>query len=104
MPVAGGYAGILAGQFHWWQEPQSTDTSNPIPFWEATFTAPQVGGTSAVHLSAFTGRFDVYPHETTSSSESRLDGLTEGAGTITVIPAPASAIVFVGVAAWRGRR
>ena len=103
-PEAGGYTGIIAGQFHWLQEPQFTDRSDPIAFWEATFTAPADAGEFTVNLSTLTTRFDVYIARQSSRTDSRLDGVTEGAATITIIPAPASAFVLLGALAMRRRR
>lgn len=103
VPDAGGYAGIIAGQFHWWQDPGATDRSDPIAFWEATFTAPTDADAFAVDLSTMTTSFIAYPHEWSSLTESRFDGLTEGSGTIFVVPTPASALVFFGLLATRRR-
>jgi hypothetical protein len=104
VPEAGGYSGVVAGQWHWWQMPFETDTSDPIAFWEATFTAPTDSGAFIVDLSTMTILFDVYFGAYSSGTESRLDGLTEGAGRITVVPAPASGLVLLGVLAMRRRR
>jgi hypothetical protein len=103
-PVDGGFAGILAGQIHdpFW--PRFTDTSDPIVFWEATFSAPTDAGAFTVDLSTITDRFDVYIARDSSRSESRLDGLTEGSGTITVVPAPAGAFALTGLLVRRRRR
>ena len=104
VPDAGGFAGIIAGQFHWWQDPGATDRSDPIPFWQATFTAPDEGRGFAVDLSTLSTRFDVYVSRDSSRSESRLDGLTEGSGRIIVVPAPASGLVMLALLASRRRR
>lgn len=103
-PDGGGYAGILAGQLHDPLDPLPTGTSDPIAFWEATFTAPTGFGQLAIELSTRTTRFEVYIDEGSRTAESRLDGLTEGAATIFVVPAPASALVLAGVLAIRRRR
>ncbi len=103
-PEAGGYAGIIAGQFHWWQDPGATDRSDPIAFWQATFTAPTGEGAFTIDLSTLTTRFDVYFAEWSSGTESRFDGLTEGAGRIVVVPAPASGLVLLCLLTARRRR
>lgn len=104
VPEAGGYTGIIAAQFHWWQDPLATDRSDPIAFWEATFTAPTDAGALTVDLSTITTRFEVWYSVDSSILESRFDGLTEGSGRITVVPAPASALVLLGLLAARRRR
>ena len=104
LPEGGGYAGIIAGQFHWWQDPGATDRSDPIAFWQGTFTAPTDAGPFVVELSTSTTLFDVYIDEFLSRTESRLDGLTEGTGRITVVPAPAGGLVFFGLLATCRRR
>ena len=103
-PVDGGFAGITAGQLNFPPAGGGADTSNPIAFWEATFTAPADLGALAVNLSTRTTLFDVYRSRDAGVPVSRLDGLTEGAGTITIIPTPASAIVLFGFVALRRRR
>lgn len=103
LPDAGGYAGIIAGQLHFPIAGPRADTSDPIAFWEATFTAPADAGAFTVDLSTLTTTFAVYIEPDTSRFESRLDGLTEGAGTIVVVPAPASALAFAGLLAMRRR-
>lgn len=80
------------------------DPSDPIAFWEATFTAPTDAGGFTVDLSTQTTVFAVYIEQFSARSESRLGGLTEGAATITVVPAPASALVLLGMVAMRRRR
>ena len=88
---ATGVDGILAGQLnfppagHW--EPQP----NPIPFWTATYTAPTDVAAPFISRDDPVGR-------------SRLDDLVEGSAVIRVIPAPASALVLVGLPAITTRR
>lgn len=107
MPSGTGYAGIIAGQLNF---PGGAgiyaDPTNPIAFWQATYTAPaDVPSPFEVDLSTMTTRYEVFTASGSSSSESRLDELIEGAGTITVIPAPASfAVLALGVACVRRRR
>lgn len=103
-PVDGGFEGILAGQLNFPLSTGYADPMNPIPFWEATFTAPLDAGAFEMDLSTRTTRFDVYADRMSSFSESRLDGLTEGAGRITVVPAPATVLVLIGLVAHCRRR
>ena len=103
-PDDGGYAGIIAGQLNFPPGMIPADDSDPIAFWEATFTAPTDAGAFAVDLSTQTMAFAVYIERDSARSESRLDGLTEGAGRIVVVPAPASAMVLIGVFVLRRRR
>lgn len=104
--VPGRFADVIAGQLNFppagiYAIPQP----NPIPFWEATFTAPVDGGGYVVDLSTISERFDVYIEQHTAISESRLDVLTEGEGTIFVIPSPASgALALLGLGAVTRRR
>ncbi|NRA58572.1 MAG: hypothetical protein HRU13_10720 [Phycisphaerales bacterium] len=102
---ATGVDGILAGQLnfppagHW--EPQP----NPIPFWTATYTAPtDVAAPFDVTLLTQTSRFEVYISRDDPVGRSRLDDLVEGSAVIRVIPAPASALVLVGLPAITTRR
>ncbi|MGD1914803.1 MAG: hypothetical protein ACFCBV_01265 [Phycisphaerales bacterium] len=104
VPEAGGYAGIIAGQLNFPPAGGGADSSDPIAFWSATFTAPTDAGAFAVDLSTRTDRFEVYIERDSSDAESRLDGLAEGSGTISVIPAPASGLVLFGLVAIRRRR
>ncbi|MEO1278703.1 MAG: hypothetical protein AAFV77_07095, partial [Planctomycetota bacterium] len=104
LPDGAGYAGIIAGQLHFPIAGPGADTSDPIAFWEATFTAPADTGPFTVDLSTLTTVFAVYIEPHSARFESRVDGLTEGAGTITVIPAPASGLILFGLVAIRRRR
>lgn len=105
VPDGNGFAGIIAGQLNFplggiFSEPDP----NPTPFWVATFTAPMLPGPYDVDLSTLTTRFDVYVDRFSARSESRLPGLTEGAATIFIVPAPASAFVLLGALTIRRRR
>ncbi len=102
-PLDGGFVGITAGQLNVPPAGSGPDASHPIAFWEATFTAPSDLGAFAVALSTQTSLFDVYPDRAAGTPVSRLDGLTEGAGTIVVVPAPAGALVLFGLLAARRR-
>lgn len=104
MPQAGGYTGITAGQLNFPTSIGYADPTNPIPFWEITFTAPLDMGAFEVDLQTRTTRFDVYVAMDSSRSETRLFELTEGSGRITVVPAPAGGLVLLGVLAMRRRR
>lgn len=99
--------GVIAGQLNFPIAGIYADSTNPIAFWQATFTAPaSVPGPYFVDLSTSTSRFDVYPERGAARSESRLDVLAEGVGGFPVIPAPGSmAVLGLGlVAAARRRR
>lgn len=97
---------IIAGQLNFPPAMIYADPTNPIAFWQATFTAPlDAGGGYRVDLLTETFRFDVYIDRESSTSESRMDLLSEGSAAIHVVPAPASAAVLVlGLAAMRRRR
>ena len=105
--TASGFEGITAFQLNF---PGGAgifaDPSNPIAFWQATYTAPLDAGTPfIVDLATTTGVYEVYTDRDSGLSESRLADLTEGAATIRVIPAPASALVLaLGACAVRRRR
>ncbi|MEO1277788.1 MAG: hypothetical protein AAFV77_02405 [Planctomycetota bacterium] len=101
-----GVRGILAGQLNF---PATAgiyaDDSNPISFWEVTYTAPiDVAAPFDVLLESRTSRFDVYVERSSSQSESRLDDFAEGEGVIRVIPAPAGALVLAAALGMGARR
>jgi hypothetical protein len=105
VPDGNGFSGIIAGQLNFPVSGGGADTSDPIAFWQATFTAPIDQGFFFVDLSTLTTRFDVYIERDSSRAEARLDGLTEGAGRISIVPAPASGLVLgLGLVAVRRRR
>lgn len=92
-----GVRGILAGQINGLGNIYG-DPSNPIAFWEATYTAPlDVAAAFDVELETRTSRFDVYPEMYSARTESRLEGFEDDTATIRVIPAPAGAAVLLGV-------
>ena len=97
---------ILAGQLNFPAAMIYADPTNPIAFFEATFTAPaDAGGGYFVDLSTLTSQFDVYTDRESGDAVSYLDVVTEDAATIFVVPAPASAAVLaLGVVALRRRR
>ncbi|MEO1007364.1 MAG: hypothetical protein AAFX79_02235 [Planctomycetota bacterium] len=100
-----GVRGIIAGQLLFVGAGIFPDPSDPIAFWEATFTAPDVVDTPFdVDLETRTSRFDVYISMDSSTSESRLDGFQEGTATIRVVPAPASGLVLAMALGLAGRR
>ncbi len=91
-----GVRGILAGQLQF--HSIFADPTNPMPFWEATYTAPAiVSDPFDVLLESRTSRFDVYFSMDSSTSESRLDDFADGEATIRIIPAPAGALALAGL-------
>ncbi|MGD1916169.1 MAG: hypothetical protein ACFCBV_08275 [Phycisphaerales bacterium] len=107
-PGADGVDGILAGQIHGLAGIYG-DTTNPMPFWEATYTAPVAGAEPIfVDLATETTRFAVYLWRDSAQSESRLGDFAEGTARIHIVPAPAGALVLVpavlAMPAWRRRR
>ena len=106
-PSATGYDGIIAGQLNFIGAAIYADPSNPIAFWQATYTAPMdAAAPFDIDLSTMTSRYDVYVSRESSRSVSRLADLVEGSGTIRVIPAAptASALLLGGLLATRRRR
>ena len=100
-----GIEGIIGQQLHFPTDILA-DPTNPIAFWTVTYTAP-VDTTAPfdIDLMTMTMRYDVYIDRMSATSQSRLADLTEGAATIRVIPAPASALVLaLGAVALRRRR
>lgn len=97
---------ILAGQLNFPLAGIYADPTNPIAFFEASFTAPlDAGGGYRVDLLTDTARFDVYIARDSGESQSRMDVLVEGEATISVVPAPAGAAVLaLGLVAARRRR
>ncbi|MEQ8315879.1 MAG: hypothetical protein RIE77_08380 [Phycisphaerales bacterium] len=99
-----GVSGIIAWQFHFFGGVYG-DPSNPIAFWEATYTAPvDVAAPFDVGLMTETIVFDVYFDRTSPAFESRLDDFAEGEATIRVVPAPAGVVVLGGLLLTVGRR
>lgn len=106
-PTDLGIEGIIAGQIHFPPAGPPIDLSNPILFWQATYTAPlDVSTPFDIHLTTQTTRFLTYFSIDESGTRSHLDGLIEGQGTIRVVPAPASLALLLlgGMAAHRRRR
>jgi hypothetical protein len=92
-----GVGGIIAGQLNVLTGIYADD-SNPIAFWEATYTAPSVVATPFdVGLMTETITFDVYFRRVSPESESRLGDFAEGEATIRVVPAPAGVVVLGGL-------
>jgi hypothetical protein len=99
-----GVSGIIAGQVHFLAGIEG-DTSNPIAFWEATYTAPaDVAAAFEVGLTTDTIRFDVYIEMGSARAASRLGDLAEGEATIRVVPSPAGMVVLGGLLLTVGRR
>lgn len=101
-----GIEGILAGQLSFPAAGIYADPTNPIAFYEFTFFAdPALGGGYRVDLTTLTDRFLVYADRESAETTSYLNILSEGAASITVVPAPAGAFVLaLGLAAGRRRR
>lgn len=96
--------GIIAGQLNFPPAMIYADPTNPIAFWEATFTAPiDAGGGYRVDLMTEVTKLDAYIARDSSTSESRLHLLVEDSASIFVVPAPASAIVLLGLVTTRRR-
>ncbi|UYV13808.1 MAG: hypothetical protein NCW75_05860 [Phycisphaera sp.] len=101
----GSFTGILAGQLNFPPAGIYSDPSNPIAFWQATFTAPLDSGGFRVDLTTDTSRLDMYPSRDSSLSESRLDLVVEGEASLFLVPAPAGALVLgLGLAPFGRRR
>ncbi|MFI4915975.1 MAG: MYXO-CTERM sorting domain-containing protein [Phycisphaerales bacterium JB060] len=92
--AAGGIEGIIAGQLNVPPAGIYADPTSPIAFWSMTFTVGDIGTREILDLETRTTRFDVYPDMTRALSESRLDELTEGRGSILLVPTPGSAAVL----------
>lgn len=94
--------GILAGQLNFPPARIYADPANPIAFWQATFTALEVG---YIDFSTRTSRLDMYPEMASGRSESRLDVLVEGSARLFIpVPAPASAAPLLGLGVLARRR
>lgn len=103
-PGERGVRGIAAGQINGLGNIYG-DPSNPIAFWEATYTAPlDVTSPFEVMLETRTSLFYVYPYMYSPSTESRLDRFQDDTATIRVIPAPAGAALLLGIAMASRRR
>lgn len=99
-----GVSGIIAWQLHFFGGIYG-DPSNPITFWEATYTAPSdVAAPFDTGLMTETTLFEVYFDRTSVGSESRLDDFAEGEATIRVVPAPAGVFVLGGLLLTARRR
>lgn len=100
VPTDRGIEGIVIGQLHFPAAGIFADPTNPIAFWEATFTAPvDAGGGYRVELATQTLRFDAWPDRDTAVLASRLDLALEDSASIFVVPAPAGpAVLALGVA------
>ena len=84
-PSPDGIAGIVANQLSW-PFPGFTDTTNPIDFWQATYTAPSVVARSFdVVCSTETSLFHIYLEFGSDETESLLASLVEGKAVIAVL-------------------
>ena len=106
VPTDRGIEAIRIGQLHFPPAGIFADPTNPIAFWEATFTAPvDAGGGYRVDLLTETDRFEAWVARDSTRLETRIDLVVEDAASIFVIPAPASAVVLaLGVLGMRRRR
>lgn len=105
-PSGTGIDGILAGQLHGLGGIFG-DPTNPISFWEATYTVPPTTTDPlTIDFLTETSRFDVYLRADGAQSESRLGDFAEGTAQINIVPAPAGVFVLAGLAlpALRRRR
>ncbi|MFG0283043.1 MAG: hypothetical protein ACF8R7_01355 [Phycisphaerales bacterium JB039] len=105
-PTAMGIEQIIAGQIYFPPAGPWPDLSNPMLFWEGTYTAPRdVSVPFDLSLATQTTRFDTYFSMHEFGTRSHIVGLIEGEGTIRVVPAPASlALVVMGGATVSRRR
>ncbi|MEQ8316732.1 MAG: hypothetical protein RIE77_12735 [Phycisphaerales bacterium] len=104
VPVADGFDGIRGGQLHGVGGIYGDD-SNPIAFWEVTYTAPVAGSEPLfIDFSTRTTGFNVYLRPGSPLSESRLDDFAEGTARIQIVPAPAGALVLAGLMIPAARR
>ena len=94
-----GVDGIISGQLHGFIGAGIYgDPTNPMPFWEATYTAPPTTTDPlTIDFLTETTRFDVYLVRDSAQSESRLDVMEEGFARINIVPAPAGALVLAGL-------
>lgn len=103
--VVEGVEGIVAGQLNFPPASIYADPTNPIAFWQTTFTLGHITSRTILELETRTTRFDVYTDMMSGSSESRLDDLVEGQATIALLPAPgATAVLGLGLLAMGRRR
>lgn len=106
-PTGEGIERIIAAQQYFPIAGPWPDLRNPIPLWQATYTAPtDVAAPFDLVLSTRTTRFETYISIDESTLRSHLDGLAEGETTIRVVPSPAplALLVLGGAAATRRRR
>lgn len=97
-PTMTGIEQIAAAQIHLPPAGPLPDESNPILFWEGTYTAPNdVSTPFDLTLATQTTRFEIYFSIDEFGTRSHLPVLIEGEATIHVVPAPASfALLLLG--------
>lgn len=97
--------GVIAGQIQFPLGGYESDTSNPILVWKATWGTSHFSNRT-VDLSTLTRRFAVYLDADGNSKGYIGNGFQEGAGSITVVPAPGALtlVAATGLAAGRRRR
>ncbi len=100
-----GVLGINCGQVNSPTAEIYADPSNPIAFWEVTYTAPaDVAAPFDLSLTTMTEDFCVFPVRSSSLCQSRLGDFAEGEATIRVVPAPAGVVVLGGLLMCARRR
>lgn len=102
--VVAGVEGIIAGQLNFPPALIYADPTNPIAFWQTTFTLGDITSRTILELETRTSRFDVYPEMMSARSESRLGDLVEGRASAVLLPAPAATAVLGLGALTMGRR
>ncbi|MEO1008448.1 MAG: hypothetical protein AAFX79_07765 [Planctomycetota bacterium] len=96
--------GIIAGQLNFPPAGIYADPTNPIAFWQVTFTASVPTGGLILDIETRTSRFDVYTAMGSATSESRLADLSEGRAVIFPSPGTAGLLGVGGLLACRRRR
>lgn len=91
---------IAMGQFNF--QPNYADPANPIPVWQATWTATDFAP-RRVEFATRTRDYRVYPERWSLATESRLSSHREGFATVRVVPVPAAGLLLMACATRRRR-